>query len=231
MSRRKPASKAPSRVDFARACAAAIERLKTAPDLDLLHYELAIAAAKGGDHKAGIEVLRLCAEALDVGRRSIELSTYLRSAISEIEAGLQKSTTAEQIAALAATALNLRPKRKPGRPKNADSGWQEPLCAVAAIFTLRGYRPEEIIGILEEARLALENKPLARTEAQDIRKAAKPLLKSTSQRYYDDEKKLRALTPAEHEEDLMRAALLVDGLPRRNAQALQVLLSKYLRMR
>ena len=226
MSRSNADAKTAQLHELERQLAEAIQRFKTAPDVNQRFVVAAMARAERGDHKAGIEVLRLCAEALDSGQRSPELSTHLRRAIIKIEMGLPKSTTAEQICVLAADALKLRPKRRRGRPRNADPNWEEPLCLFAAILKLRGYRAEGIVGALDEARTDLEGKGLGRTEAQRIRRNSVPLLKNTSERY-DDEGNLRPLTTEEWEEDLIRTALSVVG---RNAKALQVLLGKYPRM-
>lgn len=229
MSDRRKTSKAADD-SIEREFADAVERLKSAPSLDSLGDDDAIATATDGNASAGLEVLKLCAEALDAGRRSEALSTYLRRAIADIEAGLPKNTTAEQISDLVATALHLRPQRTRGKPSNAYPDWETPLGAVAAILALRGYGPEEIIVIMSDARVALEGNPLERTEAQRIRTKFAPLRRGTTLSYGANQLPQR-LTPEQHHDHLVHLALYVDGRERRNADALRAILDKYPRMR
>jgi hypothetical protein len=122
--------------------------------------------ARGGDVEAGLYALSLCVPGLYLGRMSEKLRFYLAECLQNIVDGMPVDR-----------ALCVENERASGRPTNPFPDWEEPLAAVAALLTQRGYRPERVNAAMSDARELLEGgTTLDRREAQKIRQKYLPML-------------------------------------------------------
>ena len=120
-----------------------------------------IARALAGDTEARY-ALEQCAEGVLMGTSSARMRTYLHDRLREVIDGIDPAKA-------------LRIARPPVKPRDPFPEWEAPLAALAALAAKRGMKAEAILGVMDEARQAIERKPLGRTEAQRIRKTYKPM--------------------------------------------------------
>lgn len=134
-----------------------------------------IRLALEGDHEAGREALRLCRAQLTARSLSPLMADYLADRLHDVLEGIMPNRiiTSDDYRQAVLNGLLIN---KPNH-KSVDTfpEWEQPLGALAAILSQRGYRPTKINAALSDARQQHQSKDLDEREARRIRKTYSPM--------------------------------------------------------